>query len=414
MLNNTDAKKIKMLIAFTTFRVCGGTERFLLNLLELFPVDRYEIDLLLFDDEQDSAKMFDLIPSHVNVLPFLKQYSKWSPSLMKELESSGHLKSVQIRNFINARNIDSEFKVKPIGVRHEENWELLKELCPEYSGYDIAIAIKNSLPLKIVAEKVNAKNKFVFLHFDIKAATESKEHEESLYRYEKKYYEQMNGIVCIANQNADSFRSFFPELAHKVKVLININNMERILRDAEAYYPEEYRGNENNLLTIARIHPQKGIELLLLTAKKLKDLGVNFRWFVLGGNYEDAYLKKCNSVLETLNLNSHVLFLGERQNPFPYYKNCTLYVQTSLFEGRPLSIEEAMSLNCPIITTNFSSVKEQIIDGVNGIICEFDSEQLASDIIYLLNNPKERQRLAESNAGYDGTGGAEKYLELFK
>ncbi|MDF9843771.1 MULTISPECIES: glycosyltransferase [unclassified Paenibacillus] len=404
--------KIKMLVVYTSFITCGGVERFLLNFFELFPSDKYQIDLLLFNDDQDNAKMFDMIPKHVNVLPFLKQYSRWSPELMEELDAAGQTESVKVKNFIHDRNMDAEFKRQAMGVRFEENWSILKTICPEYSGYDVAIAFTNMLPLKIVADKVSAKKKFVFLHLDMKAEIEFK-NEDSLYQYEKAYYDRMNGIVCIAKQNAESFCSYFPDLADRVKVLININNKALMFRQAEEFYPQEYQQCSNNLLTIARIHPQKGIELLIQTAGKLKDAGIDFRWFVLGSHQVKAYTEKCQRLIETLQLQDHVFFLGERPNPFPYYKNCTLYVQTSVFEGRPLSIEEAMSMNCPIVTTDFSSVREQIEDGINGRVCSFDAEQLAAAIIELLQNSGERTRLSQSNAKYDGTEGINKYLEYF-
>lgn len=409
---DTNHTKIKMLVVYTSFITCGGVERFLLNFFELFPSDKYQLDLLLFNDDQDNAKMFDMIPEHVNVLPFLKQYSSWSPGLMEELEAAGQTESVKVKNFIHDRNLDAEFKKQAMGVRFEENWSILKTICPEYHGYDVAVAFTNMLPLKIVADKVSAKKKFVFMHLDIKAEIEFK-NEDSLYRCEKSYYDRMDGIVCIANQNADSFSSYFPDLADRVKVLININNKSLMLRQSEEFYPQEYQQCGNNILTIARIHPQKGIELLIQTAGKLKDAGIDFRWFVLGSHQVKAYTAKCQRLIETMQLQDHVFFLGERPNPFPYYKNCTVYAQTSVFEGRPLSIEEAMSMNCPIVTTDFSSAREQIEDGINGRVCSFDAEQLAAAIIELLQNSEERTRLSQSNAKYDGTDGINKYLEYF-
>lgn len=411
---NTDNTKIKMLVVYSSFITCGGVERFLLNFCELFPSDQYQLDLLLFNDDQDHAKMFDMIPEHVNVLPFLRQYSRWSPELMEELNSSGLSECVKIKNFIHERNIDPEFKKKSPGSRFEDNWNLLQTICPEYLGYDIAVAFTNMLPLKIVAEKVSAKKKFVFMHLDIKAEIEFKNNDDSLYRCEEKYYNMMDGIVCIAKQNADSFVSYFPELADRVQVLININNKSLMAQQAEEFYPPEYQQDRNNLLTIARIHPQKGIELLIETASKLNIAGINFRWFVLGSYQIKAYAEQCQSLIDKLHLQNHVFLVGEKPNPFPYYKNCTLYVQTSVFEGRPLSIEEAMSMNCAIVTTNFSSAREQIEHDVNGKICDHDAGELSESIAELLQNNKERIRISQGNINYDGTAGIKKYLELFK
>jgi glycosyltransferase involved in cell wall biosynthesis len=381
----------------------------LLNYLNIFPENVYKIDLQLFDDLQDEARMYDMIPENVNVLPPLKQLTKWTPALMEELRNTGREEMAEVKTFIRNRNCDENFKKQPLGVRHIENWEHLKMICPSYEGYDIAIAFMTTLPLKIVAEKVKAPRKYVFIHMDLNAAIETGSMDESLVRSEQAFYDLVDGIICVTHQNAASFCKLFPSLHSKVTVLTNVSSRKTICEQAAAFYPSEYKSSKFNLLTVGRICEQKGIDILLKTAHIIKERGMNFNWFVLGHEQQNKYTEKCYALRESLNLQDEVIFLGSKANPFPYYKNCDLYVQTSLFEGRPLSIEEAMVLCCPIVTTEFSSVHDQIKDGINGRICPTDPTSLASVIYDLYCNPNERKRLAEGNKDYSGDSGMDKY-----
>lgn len=75
-----------------------------------------------------------------------------------------------------------------------------------------------------------------------------------------------------------------------------------------------------------------------------------------------------------------------KDNPYPYLKNAFAYIHTSHFEGKSRAIEEAKIFNKSIVTTNFPSVKNQIIDNQTGIIVDFNANELATAILNLLEN----------------------------
>ena len=80
------------------------------------------------------------------------------------------------------------------------------------------------------------------------------------------------------------------------------------------------------------------------------------------------------------------MFLGVTPNPYPYFKNCTLYVQTSRHEGYGLSIAEARLLNRPVVTTEFDAVWAQMVQGENGLVVPQDPVAVADAIERLLND----------------------------
>jgi len=86
--------------------------------------------------------------------------------------------------------------------------------------------------------------------------------------------------------------------------------------------------------------------------------------------------------------------LGSTQNPYPYVYKSDIYVQTSRHEGYCLTLAEAKCLKKPIITTNFTGAYEQIKDGYNGFVVEWNEEDLYNQIKYLLDQKIIRKKIA--------------------
>ena len=85
-------------------------------------------------------------------------------------------------------------------------------------------------------------------------------------------------------------------------------------------------------------------------------------------------------------LTDEFVLLGAKINPFPYLKDCNIYVQTSKFEGYGRTVAEARMFNKPIVSTNFDVVHEQIENGKNGFIVEMNSEAVCNGILTLIEN----------------------------
>jgi glycosyltransferase involved in cell wall biosynthesis len=65
-------------------------------------------------------------------------------------------------------------------------------------------------------------------------------------------------------------------------------------------------------------------------------------------------------LIQEYDLENRIVFLGIKQNPYPYIKMCDIYLQPSRHEGKPIAVEEAKILQKPIVVTDYSSAKEQM------------------------------------------------------
>jgi len=177
---------------------------------------------------------------------------------------------------------------------------------------------------------------------------------------------------------------------------IDIN--ECLISPDKRKYISEFKLNENDIIisTVARIHKQKGIKYLIEGAKLLelsdfKDKH-KIKFLIVGDGPERKTLEL---MIKKFGLIQKVKFLGWRKDSLEIISISDIFVLTSLWEGTPNVILEAMVLSKPIISTNVGGIPELIEDGKSGLlILPAAPKMLYEKIIYLIENPLIRQNLA--------------------
>jgi len=174
--------------------------------------------------------------------------------------------------------------------------------------------------------------------------------------------------------------------------LVNVTNRSgsRFMLEEKSYQKASYR-----IGMIAALKPQKNpqdfIKLAVIMIKKRKNLE-----FLLIG---DGVLKnRLNKMVEEYNIKENFKILGWREDAYDLMKSFDVLVLTSLFEGQPHVIIEAMSLGIPIVATRVDGIKDIIINGSNGFL--FPPKklyQMARCIEKILDND-ELKKVLSSNA----------------
>ena len=85
-------------------------------------------------------------------------------------------------------------------------------------------------------------------------------------------------------------------------------------------------------------------------------------------------------------------------NIYPFMRDCDIYAQPSRFEGKPISVEEAKIMRCPIVTANYLSAKEQLANGKYGVIADINPQDLYEKIKALIDDTSKREELAKTLA----------------
>lgn len=138
-----------------------------------------------------------------------------------------------------------------------------------------------------------------------------------------------------------------------------------------------------HLITTSRIGKEKGFERMVKMARILKEKGKKFTWDVWGDGHDEGYVNRIKRQLEKV---PEVSFHGYGTDLYSYVADSDYLVQLSDTEGYAFSIHEALSMNTPVIATDFPNAREQITDGKNGYIVDFELENFDDRFIEKLYN----------------------------
>ena len=140
------------------------------------------------------------------------------------------------------------------------------------------------------------------------------------------------------------------------------------------------------LLTVARLAPQKGLDLLLETATLIKQRGIDFTWLVAGDGPLKAQL---NQQIATADL--PVKLLGRREDIGALLAQADVVVQTSYWEGQPLTLREAMQAGRAIVATDVGG-SAYTLAGC-GQLVEPQAGPLADAVVAVISDLKRRETL---------------------
>lgn len=383
-------------LLFVMHSLCsGGAERSLVNLLNELPEDKYEIDLILFKQE---GMFLPQVPEWVNIIDTPEKIRL----LYNPVRRSGKMMYTKV-----AGTVLSGFQEKDIYRSKAYRWkhfyrEKIKVL---EKRYDAAIAYISGEVLYFVGDKVHADRKYVWIHNDYLSAGYSKEDDFP-------YLNRMDGIISVSDTCVKILKAVFPEFRHKIYLIENITSSSAVRKRADEFVPSEFKGCENSIVSIGRLDLQKGFDLAIQAAELLKKRGISFRWMVLGSG---SLKKQLQRQIDQAGLNDVFFLLGAKENPYPYLKYCTLFVQPSRFEGKSVVLDEAKILGTPIIAAAYPTVNDQIEHGKEGYIAGTSPESLADGIEELLLHRELRENLSRYllSREYGNSQEVKKYIALF-
>ena len=192
-------------------------------------------------------------------------------------------------------------------------------------------------------------------------------------------------IASISQAVTTNFLKNFPQLEDKIIEIPNILPVKLISKQADEFDVSNEMIDDGSikLLSIGRYCEAKNFDNVPFICKKILELGLNVKWYIIGFGGDEERIKK--SITES-HMEDHVILLGKKSNPYPYIKACDVYVQPSRYEGKCVSVIEAQSLHKPVIITNYPTAMSQLKDGYDGVIVSLENNQCAENIVLCLTN----------------------------
>lgn len=357
----------------------GGTEKALLNMIEEMPHDKYDITILMLEKY---GGFLNSIPKRVQT-KYLDGYSEIKEILNQSPQFifKKYMKKDSINNrtyFLLVFLMSKLLQDKRILFKY-----LLKNTTDFITEYDIAVAYAGPMDFisYFVAEKIKAKRKIQWIHFDITKIGFDK-------KFANKVYQNFQRVYVVSEEAKTKFVDQFPKLKNRTNVFFNIVSPRLIKYESVKGNGFKNDFNGVRIATVGRLTEEKGQDIAIKVLAKLKKSGYNIRWYCIG---EGVARHKYEQLIHQYKLKDSFILLGQKQNPFPYIDQCDIYVQPSRYEGYCLTVMEAMSLNKPVITTNVNGANEQIEHEVTGLITNINVTELTQAIKRLVDNEWERK-----------------------
>jgi len=374
----------KRIFIFAHSLEIGGAERALLGLLNSFDYSNYDVDLFLL---RHNGELMDLIPRKVNLISENPRYSSIGTPIASVIKS-GNIDIAIFRTYakLKAKKFDKKMGYQNSLAVFEYSHKYTKNLMPSMSDKKYDLAISFLIPHYFVIDKVNAKKKIAWIHTDYSFL-------ELDIESELKMWGAYDNIISISDDVTKAFLTKFPSLENKIYLIENITSKSFIMEQADMFETQQKMNSNINLLSVGRFSDAKNFDNIPEIASIIKSKGIDFKWYIIGYGGEEPVIR---SKIKEFGMEDTVIILGKKENPYPYIKACDIYVQPSRYEGKAVTVCEALILNKPVVITDYPTSHSQIHNGFDGIIVPMDNEGCAEGLANVIKDKNLQNKLIEN------------------
>lgn len=358
-------KRIKILFCINQLEMTGASVS-LLSLLRALDYSKYDVSLFTFTQHDTLGES---LPMEVKRLPSIKDYEVYAAPLsaaVRKCLTHGWL-------WLLARRVIYSMKERFVGGDHKIR---LAESGPGLPGtYDIAIAFCCSYVWQFIVDKVEARHRVAWLD------TERRFVDHQWRRFARP--NNWDVVACVGEGIRASLLSECAAVRDKTCVVHNVidrHRIEQVLKDAQ---PVPMAQSGLRIVTVGRITDQKGQDLIIKMAQRLKAKGVVFDWYLVGPCLEkwNLFMKRAGHP----DIEDCLHYCDRSNNPYGWMKGCDLYVQPSRCEGWGMTVTEALAVGCPVMVSDIPAFHEQVRQGENGWIVPLEVDAFVDAIVNFKN-----------------------------
>ena len=196
-------------------------------------------------------------------------------------------------------------------------------------------------------------------------------------------------IITVSKEIQNIFENEYKIDKNKLETIYNSIDFERIneLKKEKIFNSNDifYDNNIIKFITIGRLREVKGHKYLIDAFSEVKKQVPNSKLIIIG---EGPLRRELEEKIKEIDLNNDVILLGFKKNPFKYLVNSDIFVFSSLYEGFPTVLLEALACGLPIISTDCKTGPREILDnGKYGFLVKvMDIQDLKIKMISLAKN----------------------------
>jgi glycosyltransferase involved in cell wall biosynthesis len=200
-------------------------------------------------------------------------------------------------------------------------------------------------------------------------------------------------ILTLTEAERRTLSAMYPHLEGRFQTAVNAYIAPAMMADCDA----DRGGEVPNIITLARLMPQKRLDLLLRAFAGLRDTPC--RLTILGEGPERPMLER---LIQILGIGDRVDMPGFVEDVLPWLRRADLFVLSSDYEGLPAAILEAFACNVPVVTTDcFDGAREMLADADGcAVVPKGDVAALSSAMRERLASRQQPRNLREIARAY--------------
>ncbi|HKJ45347.1 MAG TPA: GT4 family glycosyltransferase PelF [Balneolales bacterium] len=202
-------------------------------------------------------------------------------------------------------------------------------------------------------------------------------------------YHYADRILPVSGFNKNWEITFGAE-ANKIEVIPNGVDTQYFVPGPK---PKELN-NTKTVVAVSHIFPLKDIETMIKVCEIVSGKIHDVQFIVYGSlDIDPDYTRKCQALIKRLHIEENFKLAGYHANPRETYNEGDIYLMTSISEGVPYTLLEAMSCGKPVVATDVGGISEILKD--NGILCKpRDPNNIAEAVLLLLVDDAMRNEMS--------------------
>ena len=287
---------------------------------------------------------------------------------------------------------DRDYKIKVLDYILEQKPEIIRAL-NNFDVYDVIVTWNYQLP-SFMLPAFSDKKTISWFHTDIYDLYPQCMSVSDKYKLElqEMVWQCVDRIVTISNKSLKSLKEIFPQYLNKTKIIYNAFDMENAKMQASKEIDMGY--SYPVLVCIGRLEARKNFSLVIKAVAKLRNEHIGCSLLIIGDGEEKESLVRLAS---ESGITDSVFFLGYKQNPLPYIGRSQLLCVSSIAEGFPTVVLEAMALGKPFVTTPVAGASEELADnGQCGLVADWNGDDYVEKIKVLLTDKALYNRMSEN------------------
>lgn len=211
-------------------------------------------------------------------------------------------------------------------------------------------------------------------------------------------------IICVSEYvRKGLLETLFHRNHHKLEVIYDGIDLNYIPNPEIMSLTEHFPESKGKIIigNIANHSVAKDLPTFIQFAKELKEKDTENRFFFIQIGEETKETPQLIRIVKNEDLSSCFRFFGFSKDARSYLYQMDYFVMSSIREGLPFVIMEAMNARCPVVSTAAGGIPELVFHHKTGMLSKIeDSKDLANHLYYLFEHPEEKLKMTQAAYNY--------------